>query len=195
SGCEGEPGGHPLRVEHRGHRFAGGPLLESAGSVEDLRQEREIARGVEEDAGHADHPVDGPIDVGLILERLVPRRVRLVRRGPRAAGDRLDDLDGHVAFAADGQHFIDAFPVALVLRHEEVVGHQDRVEVEARQAAPVHDRDRPSVTGHADESCQPLLAAWGPPPGPIAWAQSWGWASEGSWIKWTWSPRSRSSGR
>src|SRR5215467_8781058 len=82
SGCQAEQGGHPLRVEHRSHRFAGGPLLESAGGVEDLRQEREIARGVEKDARHADHPVDCSIDVGLILERLVPRRVGLVRRGP-----------------------------------------------------------------------------------------------------------------
>src|SRR2546430_13301331 len=35
---------------------------------------------------------------------------------------------------------------------------QHGVEVEAREAAPVHRGDRPAVTGHADEAREPLLA-------------------------------------
>ena len=98
------------------------------------------------------------VDVRLILERLVPRGVRPVRSRPRATRDRLDDLDGDVAFATDGQHCLEALPVALVLGHEEVVGEQHRVEVEAREAPPVHGGDGPAVACHADEAREPLLA-------------------------------------
>src|SRR5262245_2786366 len=66
SGCQAEQGGHPLRVEHRGHRFAGRPLLEPAGGVEDLRQEREIAGGVENDVRDSDPAVDVPSGVGVM---------------------------------------------------------------------------------------------------------------------------------
>ena len=66
---------------HRGVRCAGGVAL---GGVEDLREQREVAGGVQEDAGAAEHPVDGLIDVGLIGERFVPGAVRVLLLVPRA---------------------------------------------------------------------------------------------------------------
>ena len=98
------------------------------------------------------------IDVRLRLERLVPGGVRAVGRRPRPARDRLDDLNRDVPFPADGQDLLEALPVPRVLRHEEVVRQQHRVEVEAREAASVHGGDGPAVTGHADEARQSLLA-------------------------------------
>src|SRR6185437_16016468 len=53
-------------------------------SSEDLREQAEVPRGVQEDAGPAQHPMDRAVDVLLALERLVPGRVRALGGGPRA---------------------------------------------------------------------------------------------------------------
>jgi hypothetical protein len=53
------------------------------------------------------------------------------RWSPRATGDALD-LHGDVSLAADHEHLVEALPVAFVPGHEEVVGEQRRVVVEAR---------------------------------------------------------------
>ena len=98
------------------------------------------------------------IDVRLLFERLVPGAVGPLTRCPWTARERLDDLDGHIPFPADSEHLLEGFTIALVLRHEEVVRQEHRVEIEPRQTAPVHGRDGPAVTGHADEANQPLLA-------------------------------------
>src|SRR5205823_1822738 len=124
--------------------------------VHRLREQGEIAGGVEVHARHAERPVHGAIDVGLRFERLVPGRVRALRRRPRPARDRLDDLHGRVALAADRQHRLERLAIAGVLRHEEIVRQQDRVEVVAREAAAMHGRDRPAVAGDADEAREPL---------------------------------------
>src|SRR5712664_1582796 len=149
---------HSRRAEHRPHLLVGGAALEAARGVEDLRQKRQVARRVEEHAGHADGPVHRPVDVRLFLERLVPRGVGAVGRGPRPARDGLDDLDRDVALAADREHLLEAPPVALVLRHEEVVRQQHRVEVEAREAPAVRGGDGPAVARHADEPREALRA-------------------------------------
>src|SRR5206468_2931107 len=74
------------------------------------------------------------------------------------ARDRLDDLHGDVALATDREDLVEASPVALVLGHEEAVGKQNRIEVEACEAPPVHGGDGPAVARDADEPRQPPLA-------------------------------------
>ena len=81
---------------------SGGRRVKRAAASSTRGQQGEVARGVEEDVGPAQHPVDGPIDVLLPLERLVPGGVAPVGGGPRPARDALDGLHGHVALPADG---------------------------------------------------------------------------------------------
>src|SRR5436305_9801915 len=83
---------HLGRAEHGRHLRLRRRMLEAAGRVQDLREEREVTGGVDEDLRQAEDPVNGPVDVRLGLQRLIPRRVRPVRGRPRAARDRLDDL-------------------------------------------------------------------------------------------------------
>src|SRR5262249_38268684 len=85
----------------RGPTRVGRAALEAARRVEDLGQETQIADRVQEDAGHAEHVMHRAVDVGLVLERLIPRGVRAIRGRPRAARDRFDGLHGHVALEAD----------------------------------------------------------------------------------------------
>ena len=47
------------------HLLVGRAPLEAAGRVEHPGQQREVADGVEEDSGQAEHPVDGAVDVRL----------------------------------------------------------------------------------------------------------------------------------
>src|SRR5256712_10119025 len=65
----------------------------AVGGVEDLRQQVDVARRVEEEPGAREHEPHGEVDVALVGERLVPgRRARrsLARaRAPRGALDRL----------------------------------------------------------------------------------------------------------
>src|SRR3989441_7272855 len=135
-------------------------------------------------------PVHRAVDVRLLLERLVPCRVRPGGRGPGAAGDGLDDLNRDVPLPADAQHLLEVSPVELLLGHEEVVGQQHGVEVEACEAPPVHGGDGPAVTGHADEAREPLLTsldqrlerAGGPPwPDPSRRGGRGGGAGSGGW--------------
>src|SRR2546430_16934739 len=63
--------------------------------VKDLREEVDVARGVEKDSGAGEHEANCEIDVALFGERLVPRRrPRWPFAGPRPERDRLDRLDG-----------------------------------------------------------------------------------------------------
>src|SRR5437870_2815882 len=158
SGGEAEERGHPRRVEHRRHLVVRGTALEAARGVQHRGKQRQVSSRIEEDAGQTEGPVNCPVDVGPLLERLVPRRVRPRGRGPGPASDRLDDLDRDVPLSAETQHLLEVSPVALLLGHEKVVRQQHGVEVEAREAAPVHRGDRPAVTGHPDEAREPLLA-------------------------------------
>src|SRR6185436_2676628 len=61
-----------------------GPGFVALRGVEDTRQQSEIAGAVEEDAGFAQNPVDGEIDVLLLDQRLVPGRRRRLLRAPGA---------------------------------------------------------------------------------------------------------------
>src|SRR5439155_152857 len=79
--------------------------------VQGSRKQRQVSGGVEEDAGQAQDPVDRAVDVGLLLERLVPRRMRPGVGGPGAAGDRLDDLHGDVPLPADAPRLLEVLPV------------------------------------------------------------------------------------
>ena len=101
--------------------------------------------------------MDRAVDVRLLLERLVPRRVGPGGGGPGPARDGLDDLNRDVPLPADAQHFLEVSPVALLLGHEEVIGQEHGVEVEPCEAPPVHGGDGPAVTGHADEACESFL--------------------------------------
>src|SRR5437899_10188584 len=91
SGGEAEQRGHARRVEHRRHLRVGGTALEAARGVQNSREERQVASRVQEDAGQAEDPVHRAVDVGLLLERLVPRGMRPGGGGPGPARDRLDD--------------------------------------------------------------------------------------------------------
>ncbi len=102
--------------------------------------------------------MDGPVDVLLRLERLIPRGVRPVRGSPWPARDRLDDLHRDISLAAGGEHLVEGLPVTLVLGEEEIERQEHRVEVEAREASAVHGGDGPPVAGDADEARQALRA-------------------------------------
>src|SRR5207247_10051961 len=111
----------------------------------------------QEDTWQTEYPLYRAVDVGHRLERLIPRGVSAGSGGPRPARDGLDDLNRDVPLPADAQHFLEVPPVAVLLSHEEIVGQQHGVEVEAREAPPVHRGDRPAVTGHADVAREPFL--------------------------------------
>jgi len=102
--------------------------------------------------------VHGPVDVRLVLERLIPGGVRPVGGRPRTAGDRLMICTATFRSRQMAWTSSKLRRLALVLGHEEVVGEQHRVEVEAGEAPPVHGRDGPAVAGDADEARQTLLA-------------------------------------
>ena len=52
------------------HRLVGRPGCEAARSVEHLRQQRDVADGVEKDARPAERPVHGQVDVALLAQGL-----------------------------------------------------------------------------------------------------------------------------
>src|SRR5215213_9562528 len=66
--------------------------IEAARRVEHLRQQRDVADGVEEDSRPPEHPVHSGVDVRLLAEGLVPRARGLLTSVPRREADRLDRL-------------------------------------------------------------------------------------------------------
>src|SRR5207302_8111253 len=75
---------------------------EATCGVEYVRQELDIADGVEEDRWSAEHPVHGDVDVVLLAERLVPGVRGLRTAVPGREADALDRLNGDPALGADG---------------------------------------------------------------------------------------------
>src|SRR2546430_12931359 len=62
--------------------------------VKNLREEVDVAGGVEKYSGAGEHEAHGEVDVALFGERLVPRRrPRWPFAGPRPRGGRFDRVD------------------------------------------------------------------------------------------------------
>jgi DNA-binding CsgD family transcriptional regulator len=87
-------------VDERLHGGVVGPLLESLGRVENVRQQLHVAHRVQEDAVTAEHPVHGKLDLVSVGERLVPRVRSLRPPVPRRQRDALDRLHRHPALRA-----------------------------------------------------------------------------------------------
>src|SRR3954454_8019048 len=77
-----------LREERRGaegfERLVGRPPVEALRRVEHLRQEPDVAHGVEEHLRIAEYPVHCEIDLALLRQRLVPGSCRLLAAVPAA---------------------------------------------------------------------------------------------------------------
>src|SRR5688500_16562540 len=93
---------HPAALEQRVHLVIGGPGSAAIGGVELLREELDVAGGVQEDAGPPEDPAHGEIDVALLAKRLVPGgRTGGALALPRTEGDALDRLGGDAALRAE----------------------------------------------------------------------------------------------
>ena len=100
----------------------------------------------------------GEVDGVGVAQRLVPGGGEAVGiPGPRRAADRLDRLHGDAAVGAHRRELLEVGEVPRVLRHGEVVGQQDRGEVELLQRAQVLAGDVHAVAGHADRPDQALV--------------------------------------
>src|SRR5262245_66288315 len=108
----------------------------------------DITSGIEKNMRATNHPVDGPVDVGLRFKRLIPGIARLVSRGPWTPRNGFDGLHGHAPFFAEPRHRIKILAVTLVLVHHIVVGHEHGIEVKAFETALMHSGDRPAMPGH-----------------------------------------------
>src|SRR4028118_2217575 len=83
--------------------------------------------------------------------------MRVLVAGPGFVGDRLDGLYSRVALPAGVRQRVEVLRVILVLHGDVVVGEQDRVEVEALEAAAVRGGDLRAVPGDADATNKPLV--------------------------------------
>jgi hypothetical protein len=117
------------------HRLLARLDCEPTGRAEHLRKKMDIADSAEEDSGTRKDPVHGRIDVGLLLERLVPRRARALATPPRASRNRLNGLYRYVPLQAHRDHALERSRVVRVLHHDIAVRQKDRVEVETLEAA------------------------------------------------------------
>src|SRR5207247_5754935 len=100
--------------------------------IEDLRQEVDVARGVEEDPWTSEDEPDGDIDVTLFGERFVPgRRPRGPIARPRRERDRLDRLYRDAAFLTQRDQLLGLPRVRLALQLREVIREEDAVEGKA----------------------------------------------------------------
>ena len=101
----------------------------------------------------------GRSDVLVFLQGLVPcRPVTFHPGGPRPARQGLDGLNGDAAPLRLGERRLEIRSVGNVIGGEPIVGHQDRVEREPIQRAPMHGGDGPAVPRDADMMNQAFLA-------------------------------------
>src|SRR6266436_6827621 len=106
-----EPGAlftHRLIVRRRG---------ETAGRVEYLREQMDIANGGEEDLGSGENPVHSRVDVALLIERLVPCGACALATPPRATRNRFDSQHRDVPLGARGEDPFENGGVMGVLHH------------------------------------------------------------------------------
>src|SRR5262245_6616326 len=73
----GEQGHEPAAREQRVELEVRWARLEPLGRSEHAREDVDVADGVQEHSGPAEHPVNREVDVVLLSKRLVPRRRRL----------------------------------------------------------------------------------------------------------------------
>ena len=78
------PSGEQRRELELGHLLVGRTLARAFGRVEQLRQHVDVAGREQEDLRVGQHPAHRQVDLGLVLERLVPGRRRLARVLPTA---------------------------------------------------------------------------------------------------------------
>jgi len=79
----------PCALQHRRHIGVAWPLVEALGGVQDARKHVDVPDCVEEDSRLPEHPPDGEVDVGLILERLAPGAPGVLAAYSGSHGDRL----------------------------------------------------------------------------------------------------------
>src|SRR4029077_5418784 len=121
--------------------------------VQDLREEIDVARRVEEKTRACEHEPHREIDVALVGERLVPRRrARGTLARPRPQRDRLDRLDRDATFLAERDERLGVARVFLAGELRGVVREQHAVEGKALEALAVPPRALESVAGDADEA-------------------------------------------
>lgn len=102
--------------------FVGRAGGESAGGIEDARQEMNIPGGVEEDLRVTEDPMNGKIDIPLLFEGAVPGGAVLGEVIPGGAGDALDGLQGNIPLAADGLELGKTGGIIGILHHHVVEG-------------------------------------------------------------------------
>src|SRR5687767_4530195 len=154
-----EEGRHPATLEQRVHLVVGRPDSAAIGGVELLREEPDVAGGVQEDAGPAEDPADGEVDVALLAERLVPGgRTGRALALPRTEGDALDRLDGDAPLCAEREERLGVGRVRGVAQLRPVVGKEHAVEWEPLQASPVLRGSGGAVAGDPDEADETGIA-------------------------------------
>src|SRR5579884_2851058 len=117
----------------------------------------DVADGVEKDARLLECPVNGEVDILLIVQWLVPCFVCMRASPPGPIGDGFDRLHGDITLLAGGEQGIEVFRVVGTLHGQEVVGQQHRIEVVAFQAAPMGGGNLQPVSGNADSAYQALM--------------------------------------
>ena len=150
--------------------------------------------------GPAEHPVHGEVDVGLLAQRLVPGRRRLLAAVPRRERDRLDRLHGDAALGAQRRRA----PRSRRRSARPASGRSCRAAAPSRTGSargsggasratvspwPVTPMKRTSPSSRAS------TAASSAPPSRSAVSHSITSTRLCSWIRSTWSTPSRSSER
>ena len=97
------------------------------------------------------------VDILLVLQWLVPCTMRAFAAQPGLVGNRLDRLYSDIALLAGRDQGIEVFSIVGLLHGDIVVREQDRVKVEAFEAAPVRGSNLQAMPGDADCPYQSLL--------------------------------------
>ena len=122
---DSEKGGHFASLDELIHFLIGRALLETAGGIQNFRQEPYIPNRIEEDIGTAQHPVNRPVNIFLLFKRLVLGIPILGSNPPGPTGDGLNRLNGSVTFLADAHHFVEFIPVPFIQVHQIVVRQEN----------------------------------------------------------------------